>query len=102
MVPGRAAFQALETTDSRLLSRFLHHLGVAALGGTSRGFFKEMGMAVTSKWGLRAMGLMLLAAPMLALAQDATDLQFVPEPETLALLGVAGVALVVARWMRRK
>jgi hypothetical protein len=33
---------------------------------------------------------------------DSTDLQFVPEPETLALLGVAGAAMVVARWIRRK
>ena len=62
-------------------------------------------MGVNSKWALRGLGLAMLATPVLALAQkvtDSTDLQFVPEPETLALLGVAGAAMVVARWIRRK
>jgi len=62
-------------------------------------------MGFKSKWALRGVGLAMLATPILALAQrlsDSTDLQFVPEPETLALLGVAGAAMVVARWIRRK
>src|SRR6185503_793152 len=50
---------------------------------------KGGGMGFKSKWALRGVGLAMLATTMLALAQrvsDSTDLQFVPEPETLALL----------------
>jgi hypothetical protein len=42
-----------------------------------------------------------LTLPALAFAQ-VQDAQIVPEPETLALIGVAAVAMLVARWKRRK
>jgi hypothetical protein len=41
-------------------------------------------------------------APAIAMADFQPDLQTVPEPETLALLGVGAVAMFVARWMRRR
>jgi PEP-CTERM motif len=42
----------------------------------------------------------LVAAPALAWAEASTPT--VPEPETLALLGVGAIALVIARWAKRK
>ncbi|MEO8302553.1 MAG: PEP-CTERM sorting domain-containing protein [Betaproteobacteria bacterium] len=41
----------------------------------------------------------ILAMPTLAIAGFPNP---VPEPETLALLGVGAIALVVARWRKRK
>ena len=41
----------------------------------------------------------MLAIPTLAFAGVPTPL---PEPETLALLGIGAVALVIARWRRTK
>ena len=44
----------------------------------------------------------VLAVPTVAIADLQQDLQTVPEPETLALLGVGAVAMFVARWVRRR
>jgi hypothetical protein len=41
----------------------------------------------------------LVAVPAIALAGPGLP---VPEPETLALLAIGAVALIVARWKRRK
>jgi PEP-CTERM motif len=46
--------------------------------------------------------LMMVATPLLAFAQAQDDTNVVPEPATLALLGVGAVALIVARANKRK
>jgi hypothetical protein len=47
--------------------------------------------------------LMMAAAPILALASWSPDTTgTIPEPETLALLGVGAVALLIARKNKRK
>lgn len=60
---------------------------------------------VKTTWTLRATALASgVTAPLMALAQrqDLQDAQVLPEPETLALIAVAGAAVAVARWLRRK
>ena len=42
---------------------------------------------------------LLMAMPAVAYASNPPT---VPEPETLALLGVGAVALIIARWRRKK
>jgi len=44
----------------------------------------------------------LLAAPALAWASTTAPAITVPEPESLALVGIGVVAMVVARWKKRK
>jgi len=43
---------------------------------------------------------LILAIPAMAIAGPAGPT--LPEPETLALVGIGAVALVVARWRKRK
>ncbi len=46
---------------------------------------------------------LLLIAPLLVYAStNATDVISIPEPATLALLGIGGAAALVARWRKRK
>lgn len=47
-------------------------------------------------------GLLLVTAPALALATLRDSSNFVPEPETLALVAGAAVAWAIVRWKKRK
>jgi hypothetical protein len=44
----------------------------------------------------------LLAVPVLVWGGGAPPPTSVPEPETLALVGIGAVALMIARWKKRK
>jgi peptidoglycan/LPS O-acetylase OafA/YrhL len=45
---------------------------------------------------------LLLIAPLWVYAAFDSDATSIPEPATLALLGIGGAAALVARWRKRK
>ena len=48
------------------------------------------------------LALMMAAVPIVALADNADDDNVVPEPVTLALLGIGAAALAISRASKRK